>query len=95
MKSLEHIGTTQTSDKTATIYTDSRTTLDSLLNNNIHTYLIEKIRRKVKELTQTEWKIQICWVKAHAGLQGNELSDTLVKRAATDLDIPKCFSRIP
>ena len=39
MKSLEHIGTTQTADKKATIYTDSRTTLDSLLNNNIHTYL--------------------------------------------------------
>ena len=94
LKSLEHIDTTHTSDKAVTIYTDSRTSLDSLLNNNIHMYLMDKIRRKVRELTQTEWKIQICWVKAHAGLQGNELADTLAKTAAMDLDVPECFNRI-
>jgi hypothetical protein len=59
LKSLEYIRNTQTTDKAATIYTDSQTTLDSLLNNNIHTYLIDKIRREVTELIQTEWKIQI------------------------------------
>jgi hypothetical protein len=49
----------------------------------------------VTELIQTEWKIQICWVKAHAGLQGNELAETIAKAAATDLDIPECYNRIP
>jgi hypothetical protein len=40
-------------DKTATIYTDSRMTLDSLKINNIHTFLIEEIRRKLTEMEKT------------------------------------------
>jgi len=47
------------------------------------------------ELEQTEWKIQFCWVKAHVGIQGNELADTLAKGAATNLDIPECYNRVP
>jgi ribonuclease HI len=62
-------------------------TLDSLQNNNIHTYIIEKIRRKATEMEQNEWKIQFSWVKAHPGNLGNELADTLAKGAATNLDI--------
>jgi len=50
LKSLEYIENIHTTDKSVTIYTDSQTTLDSLQNNNIHTYLIEKIRRKATEL---------------------------------------------
>lgn len=95
LKALEHIGNIQTPDKTVTIYTDSRTTLDSLQNSTIHTSLIDKIRRKVMELEQDEWKIQICWVKAHAGIPGNELADTLAKRAASDSDIAECYNKIP
>jgi hypothetical protein len=70
-------------------------TLDALQNNNIHIYLIEKIRRKATEMEQNEWKIQFCWVKAHAGNLGNELADTLAKGAATNLDIAECYNRIP
>jgi len=87
LKSLEYIENTQTTDKSVTIYTDSQMTLDSLQNNNIHTYLIEKIRRKATELEQTKWKIQFRWVKAHVGILGNELADTLAKGAATNLNI--------
>jgi len=63
LKSLEYIENIHTTDKSVTRYTDSQTTLDSL-QNNIHTYLIEKIRGKTTELEQTEWKIHFCWVKA-------------------------------
>jgi len=42
LKSLEYIENIHTTDKSVTIYTDSQTTLDSLQNNNINTYLIEK-----------------------------------------------------
>ena len=70
-------------------------TIDSLQNKHIHTYLIEKIRQKATELEQTEWKIQFCWVKAHVGIPGNELADTLAKKAATKLDIAECCNRVP
>jgi hypothetical protein len=46
-------------------------------------------------MEQNEWKIQFCWVKAHAGDLGNELADTLAKGAATNLNIAECYNRVP
>jgi hypothetical protein len=41
------------------------------------------------------WNIQLCWVKAHVGIQGNELADTLAKEATTDEDIIGCYRKVP
>jgi hypothetical protein len=95
LRALEYAENIQTEDKTATIYTDSRMTLDSLKNSNIHTFLIEEIRRKMMEMGKMNWNIHLCWVKAHVGIQGNELADTLAKEAATDEDITECYRRVP
>jgi len=82
---LKHIEKIQTTDKRVTICIDSQTTLDKLLNSNTHTHthtrVVEEIRRKITEMKESEWKITLCWVKAHAGIRGNEAVDTLVKRA--------------
>jgi len=77
-------------DKTSTIYRDSRMTQDSLKNSNI---LIEEIRRKLTGMGKTKWKIQFGWVKAHIGIQGNELPDTLAKEAATKMDIKESYKK--
>jgi len=53
----------QLDDKTATVYTDSQTTLDSLINNRIHTSLIEEIRRKAHEMENKGRKIRFRWKK--------------------------------
>jgi hypothetical protein len=47
------------------------------------------------ELKIREWKITLCWVKAHAGIRGNELADTLDKKAATNKTIPESYNKIP
>jgi ribonuclease HI len=60
---LEYTENIQTEDKMATIYTDSRMTLDSLKNSNIHTFLIEEIRNKLTEMGKMDWKIQFCLIK--------------------------------
>jgi ribonuclease HI len=95
LKAQEFTENIETEDKTATIYTDSRMTLDSLTNRNIHTYLIQEIRRKVEEIGEINLKIQFCCVKAHVGIQGSEIGDTLAKEAATNTDIIDCYKKVP
>jgi len=84
---LKYTESVQTTEKTATVYTDSLITLESLRNVNIHTYLIKEVRKKLNEMTETNWKINLRWVKAHARIRGNELADKLAKEAAANENI--------
>ena len=45
---------------------------------------MEEIRNMVRYLTQQNWTIHFGWVKAHAGIEGNEVGDTLAKEATQD-----------
>jgi ribonuclease HI len=81
--------------KTATVYKDNQTTLDSLRNNRTHTSLIEEIRRKVYKMENEDWKIRFRWIKGHVGTWGNKLTDQLAKETAANTDIPTCYSRAP
>ena len=67
-------------DNTATIYTDSQMTLDSLKNNTNHIFLIEEIRKKLAEMRTTNWTIEFCWDKAHVGIQGTSWLTHLQRR---------------
>jgi hypothetical protein len=69
--------------------------LESLKNRKNHTYIIEKIRMKMKELEMQNWKIEFSWIKAHAGHHGKELADQLAKEAAPSNGINECYKRIP
>jgi ribonuclease HI len=80
LRAPEYTENIKTEDKTATIYTDSQMILGSLKNSNIHIFLIEEMRRKLTEMGRIDWKIHFCWVKAHIGIQGNELANTLQRR---------------
>jgi len=46
-------------------------------------------------MTRTSWEITLCWVKAHAGILGNELADTLPKKATTNESLTEDYNRIP
>ena len=46
-------------------------------------------------MTTKNWKIQLRWVKAHAGVIGNELPDKLAKEAAANKNIKETYKRVP
>jgi len=78
-----------------TIFTDSRVSLDSLHNPNNHAHLAEEIRKRVTSMKGAKWKIKFSWVKAHAGIYGNEMADKLAKQAARSDGSSYGYSRIP
>jgi ribonuclease HI len=80
---------------TAIIYTDSRVAVDSIHNTNNHSYLAEEIRKMVANLDRIEWKIKFSWVKAHAGILGNETADRIAKEAARNTEMKCDFDKIP
>ena len=82
-------------DKAVTVHSDSITTLESLINTDIHTFLTEEIKQRVHEMENSEWKIRFRWVKAHAGTSGNELADKLANEAPGKADLPISYNRIP
>ncbi|KAJ4449775.1 hypothetical protein ANN_01179 [Periplaneta americana] len=94
LKVLKHLQQSN-GQRTVTIHTDSRITLQLLKNRKIHTNLIEEIRRKTKEMELQGWNIEFRWIKAHAGHHRNEIADRLAKEAATSREIYECYNRIP
>jgi len=49
--------------------------LDSIRSAKNHDHLVEKIRKRAVNLNKKNWKTEFKWVKAHAGLYGNETAD--------------------
>jgi len=53
----------------------------------------QKVRKRTATLTKKNWKIEFKWVKAHAGIYGNEIADRLAKEATQNDHAT--YSRIP
>ena len=79
--------------RTAVIFTDSKITLDSIRRAKNHNHLVEGIRKRAVTLNKKNWKIEFKWVKAHAGIFGNEISDRFAKEATQNYHFT--YSRIP
>ena len=86
LEAIETIDIEENSPRTQAIITDSRIALDSIKNVNNSSYLIEEIRKRLSKLERSSWTVAFSWVKAHAGILGNELADQLAKAAARGKD---------
>ena len=95
LETLEMTDIGRNCPRTVAIITDSRISLDKIKNANHHTHLVEEIRERLRKLVRSQWTITFSWVKAHAGIPGNELADQLAKAAAQDKDKTPSYSRIP
>ncbi|KAJ4438118.1 hypothetical protein ANN_14057 [Periplaneta americana] len=80
-------------ERVAAVYTDSNITISLLKRNTKHNTLIAHIHNTLSALQQRNWTIHFGWVKAHAGLYGNELADRLAKAASTEGEV--IYKKIP
>ena len=55
----------------------------------------EEIRERLLKLERYNWTVTFVWVKAHAGILGNEMTEQISKSAARDEDMTTPFTRIP
>ncbi|CAK1582424.1 unnamed protein product [Parnassius mnemosyne] len=76
------------------IYSDSRSALSTIAQDvSLHPLAVEA-RNNILKINRQGKTLNLCWIKAHAGLEGNERADELAKDAATKIkrkaDYEKC-----
>ncbi|KAJ2940785.1 hypothetical protein O0L34_g14902 [Tuta absoluta] len=81
--------------KECSIFCDSRSALELVANGISLHPLAVKIRANLTAAKQTDRNIQLYWIKAHVGLEGNERADELAKNAALHLKTRPYYSLCP
>jgi len=92
---LRSMHTIQGSERTTTIHTDSRITLEAIANPRNHQRLVESIRKEMRTLEEGGQIVNFPWVKAHDNNPGNELADLLVKEVACDNSLQTTYHKYP
>ncbi|KAL0882745.1 hypothetical protein ABMA27_016296 [Loxostege sticticalis] len=77
------------------LYSDSMAALETVANHSsLHPLAVESRENLRKALIQGK-DVSLFWIKAHAGLQGNERADELAKEAALALKRKPDYDRCP
>ncbi|XP_073966993.1 uncharacterized protein [Choristoneura fumiferana] len=64
------------------VYSDSKAALQTIVNHGCLHPLAVETRRNIKSMSLQGKVFTLHWIKAHAGLEGNERADHLAKEAA-------------
>ena len=63
------------------IYSDSKSAIEAISNYKSNNHIVRKIKNTLNKLYTVGIQIEICWVPAHVGLEGNEKADIAAKEA--------------
>lgn len=77
------------------IYSDSRSALETVTNGTSLHPLAVDIRTNIRKARENQNIVNLFWIKAHAGLVGNERADELAKNAALKMKTRPCYDRCP
>ncbi|XP_063544290.1 uncharacterized protein LOC134752526 [Cydia strobilella] len=77
------------------IYCDSRSSLQAVADPNSLNPIAVKIRENLEEALTWGNPIELSWIKAHVGLEGNERADQLAKAAALDPEKTPLYNKFP
>ncbi|XP_047522946.1 uncharacterized protein LOC125061514 [Pieris napi] len=90
---LEVLG--KSGKRQAAILSDSRSALEAITSTRTKNRLAHEARKKIESCREAGQEVQLYWVKAHAGLQGNEAADTAAKEAALNLKCKPHYNTCP
>ena len=70
------------SNKTCSVYSDSKGALQSILQYDPKNPIAQEIQQKLSRAFAYSNRITFCWIPAHCGIPGNERADELAKQAS-------------
>ncbi|XP_063547867.1 uncharacterized protein LOC134755331 [Cydia strobilella] len=77
------------------VYSDSMAALQTIQNYSCLHPLAVEARDNIRAISHQGKTIALHWIKAHAGLEGNERADELAKRAAADSKRKRDYDQCP
>ncbi|KAJ2942515.1 hypothetical protein O0L34_g1979 [Tuta absoluta] len=77
------------------IISDSRSALDCICDPNSVHPIVSEIHTLIGEILLLGGEIRLFWIKAHAGISGNERADELAKQAALKSKTRPVYDRFP
>ena len=78
-------------DQRCTIFTDSKSSLDSIKDMYSENPVIKQIQSLLIRLSRSNIEIRLCWVPAHVNISGNEAADQLAKSATSSSQPPALY----
>jgi ribonuclease HI len=95
LEKIQDLNHLQGNQRSVAIHTDSRITLNALVNPRNHQNLVEQMRDEIRRFEHDNWTIHFTWVKAHDDNYGNKLADQLAKEAASSSKAETAYNKIP
>ena len=82
-ESLTYLFTSRSTNVKTCLFTDSLSAIKAIDNRKNSNPIVHDIHQILAKLQSRNVLVQILWTKAHVGIEGNEVADSLAKQATT------------